>query len=87
MNPTIYIEYDGRVIFIELQQKPEKEHIDRAVRSAFEIPDDTPLHFTYDCCIPGTGDTVQLEGEAAFPAAIHCASIAAYRRQQSRLTC
>lgn len=87
VRPTISIEYGGKVVFIKFHQKPQKEHIYRAVRSAFGIPDDVPLHFTFDCCIPGTADTVQLEGEAAFPAAMHCASISAYRRKMSQLNC
>lgn len=85
VKPTISIEYEGRVIFIKLKEKPRKEQVDREVRKYFEIPDDVQLHFTYDCCIPGTRDTVQLEGEAAFPAAMHCASIAASRRKMLQL--
>ena len=82
-SPTMSVEYRGEVKLIKMRagQSPDLGAIERLIKRLFEIPDSQELNLKFECRVPDSDEALELEGNGAFPAALHCATMTAHRNQ------
>lgn len=79
--PVMSIHHNNRTYWLEVHPGTEGQvRFEEEVRHLLGLDDTQSFDITFECKVPGTGNSMELQGLKAFDAAVFCASISAAER-------
>lgn len=79
------VSFNGKTYKVPVKPGDEgAREFENEIRKLLRLPEEQEFDVIFHCKAPVTGDKLQLQGLNAFDAAVHCASVSASQRSQSK---